>query len=324
MQSLINNCSGRFEFAEVVVLEDDPIYMAEITGNIKSNWNVDVVPARDLEEFCSVLKTRDFDIASIDCDISGRKVCEEALEALEDQITTVGKIIYTAHDKERYVAKKKGADAFILKDNTQKYMSSVEKQINEKQKKKIENFLIEKEFDISSLSKNDGEAKEKELYNLAYSYILKCLIKGGEYYPIITMLKKRGCWVDFREEEYGESNWSEKIKSAMKTTELKEEDIKKIFIEDSGRIKSLLEKKYGSDGMPKVIYEKLDTFLSIYSYLLKTCSYLLPMIPLFFSEENIYEKSLNPPPWVNQSLRSFLINEGPYGMQKSLEWIRSR
>jgi CheY-like chemotaxis protein len=312
------------ETSSVLILEDDNYYIDETQGMFTA-LNSKVSIARNGDQFISLLNKPPFDVISIDCEIDEIRIGNLMLERAIQMQPDSAKVILTAYPNEKRKLSKLNYDWFFLKDNLFEYEKKIDEAICLGKNRRIYNYLkklnyIEiEEININEMSNSNFD---EALFNAARSIAEKSILERKKDKKLISIISERGWWRNLDKEQYVKMSSIEKLGLFTEYLHISVNDLGSILDIEPSKVNSAIENK--ERNLDENTKEKVDDFISIMSYLLKITKYTPEMLSYYWNKNCMYKDSLNKPPWHDLGLSNYLSKLGHWGINESMNWIRSR
>ncbi len=313
--------------AQVLILEDDPKYAKRIEKKLVSFGNISCSAAYDMEQFSNLLKRHPFDATSIDCDLNGYRVSDQALEILMELQPETAKIIFTAYEEERKKALQAGADVFLLKDiGWEVYQDNIRQGVRLGIARRIVKCL--KELGVDRLPELSpglllDDNSEEMIWERTRQVAVQHRIDGKCAEDLEKLIKRRGWWRVFDTKSFIEETRLNKLRILLEYINATPDDLAAILNINTNRAEALLSGEFGTNTDTVIMPEKMDLLLSVLSYILRLSNYQPELMEHYWNVKNLYKESLNKPSWNESGFAEYLKIHGPSGLMESLYWIRS-
>jgi hypothetical protein len=117
-------------------------------------------------------------------------------------------------------------------------------------------------------------------------------------------------------------SWRDKIRQLLDYANITSDEATRILEAEPLAMKPF----FGEDHVgvaSQNLLESLDRLLSILGFLLRLSQYDAELVQYFWRVRNLYNNSIEKPPWNEVGLSVYLREQGQQGLSKSLIWIRS-
>lgn len=317
--------SGGFLEGSILVFEDNYSDQRQIEEGLREAGIEQLVIAENMEDFDRALRSRHFDVVSIDWDINGRYLGSRALRSVRQYQAGAARIVYSVNSRSvRSQAIREGANAVVEKladIHSTDYVDTVRQGMRVSMAREICERLREYAENVPSIGEGLGvdDTTEAILRERGRSVAINVSLSGRVDNGLIVALKKRGWWKVFEGHFYAKLGWREKLLFLTEAAGFSRSDLAAIFGIRGQNLEDILS---GQDP-DEAGFRAFDNLISVLFYFLRLTSYEPDLLSAYCERKGLFGASLELPPWDEHGLREFLKLSGVVGIQDCLRWVRS-
>jgi len=325
MHKLVNNAPIE---ANISILEDEPRTVRNLEEELQKPERVScrlhIETSTDIRNFIENVKSKQFDIFSIDWELHKTNVGPEALEAIIENQPNAARIVYTKHKTDFPKAKRFGADGSLLKeanDNLDEYVRLVKNGIRL-------GFSRQICAEVHKLGSNglpnlpSGQMLDENTEMIICDKSREVAYKNlfdNKALNLIDLLTRRNWWRTFSSESYVKQPIHKKLSYLLELVEENSSTVSKITGANEDDIVKYINDGSSSSGSQQ---DHLYSFVYILGFMLRLTGYQPELMLDFWRLSAVQLPELSGSPWSNIGFAEYLKKYGPLAIEQCVIWIR--